>query len=162
MNSTNEFQILRESLENVDTESMDLVLPSSGVVVNLESEKEVATAYRDLRELKTQIAQAERVLKEALIERSRILATKTLYIDGVGKVELRGDTRVEYNAQEIEDGLRALACPEEVIRELVVETVSYKVDGNRARRAASANPDYAKVIENAKTVIDVLPSILIT
>lgn len=146
----------------LESESTAIVLPASGVLVNLESEKEVAIAYRDLRELKIAIAQAERRLKEALVERSQVLATKTFHIEGVGKVELRGDSRVEYDAKEVEDGLRALGCPEEVIREIVVETITYKVDGNRARRAASANPDYARVIESAKTVVETLPSVLIS
>lgn len=141
---------------------MDIVLPVSGVLVNLEDEREVAIAYRELRELKNQINQAERRLREALAERSHVLATKTFYIDGVGKVELRGDTKVEYDAKEIEDGLRELGCPEDVIREIVIETVTYKVDGNRARRAAGANPEYARVIENARTVVETLPSVLIS
>jgi hypothetical protein len=145
-----------------ESDSTAIVLPASGVLVNLESEKEVAIAFRDLRELKTAISQAERRLKEALLERSHVLATKTFHIEGVGKVELRGSERVEYDAKEVEDGLRALGCPEEVIREIVVETVTYKVDGNRARRAAAANPEYARVIENARTVVETLPSVLIT
>lgn len=139
-----------------------LVLPQSGVVVDLSSEREVVLAYRDLRDLKTAIAQAERMLKEALQHQASLRGTKTFYIDGVGKVELRGDQRVEYDAKEVEEGLRELGCPEDIIREIVVETITYKVDGNRARRAIAANPDYARVLENARRITEVLPSVLIT
>lgn len=140
----------------------ELVLPQTGVLVNLEDEREVAVAYRDLNRLKLQIQEAERVLRQALAARSAVLATKTLYIEGVGKVELRGNTVIEYDPKEIEDGLRALGCPEETIREIVVETISYKVDGNRARRAASANPEYARVIEGARRVVEKIPTISIS
>jgi hypothetical protein len=139
----------------------NLVLPESGVVVDLEDEREVTLAYRDLRNLKDAVLQAERRLKEAFKEIAAVKGTKTFYIDGLGKVELRGGERVEYDAKEVEEGLRALGCPEDILREIVVETVTYKVDGNRARRAASANPEYARVIENARTTVETLPSVSI-
>lgn len=140
----------------------ELVLPYSREIIDLTSEHDVTRAYKELRDLKNAVLDADRRLREALREVSATRGTKTFYVDGVGKVELRGDTRTEYDAQEVEDGLRALGCPEDIIREIVVETITYKVDGNRARRAASANPEYAKVIENAKTTVETLPSVLIT
>lgn len=140
-----------------------LVLPYSGVVVNLESESEIALAYRDLKALKDQVLDAERVLREAMRYRSEVLATKTFHIDGVGKVELKGGQRVEWpDPQALEEDLRAVSCPEEVIREIVVEQVTWKVDGNRARRAGSANPAYAEVIERHKKITEPLPSVHIT
>lgn len=140
----------------------DLVVRPLGLVVDLDDERQVTIAYRDLRELKEAVLDAERRLKEALKEASLRLGTKTFYLDGVGKVELRGGERVEYDAKEVEDGLRDLGCPEDVIREIVIEQVTWKVDGNRARRAASANPDYARVIEGARRTVETLPSVLIT
>jgi hypothetical protein len=139
------------------------LMPATGVVVNLEDEREIAIAYRDLRKLKDQVLETERVLREAMRYRSEVLATKTFHIEGVGKVELRGSTRVDWpDPQALEEDLRGVGCPEDVIREIVVETVSWKVDGNRARRAAGANPAYAEVIEKHKRTIEPLPSVLIT
>lgn len=140
-----------------------LVLPASGVLVNLEDEREIAIAYRDLSELKAKVLEAERILREALRYRSEVLATKTFHIEGVGKVELKGGTRVNWpDPQALEDDLREVGCPEEVIREIVVEQVTWKVDGTRARRAAGANPEYAKVIERHKVVTEPLPSVHMT
>jgi hypothetical protein len=140
-----------------------LVLPASGVLVNLEDEREIAIAYRDLKKLKDQVLDAERVLREAMRYRSEILATKTFHIDGVGKVELKGTTRVDYpDPQALEEELREAGCPEEVIREIVVEQVSWKVDGTRARRAAGANAAYAEIIERHKRTVEPLPSVHIT
>lgn len=142
---------------------MALVLPASGVIINLASETEISMAYRDLRKLKEQVIDAERVLREALRARSEVLATKTFHIDGVGKVELRGSTRVEWpDPQALENDLREVGCPEDVIREIVVEQITWKVDGNRARRAAGANPEYAAVIEKHRIVTEPLPSIHIS
>lgn len=138
-------------------------MPASGVLVNLRDEREIAIAYRDLKKLKEQVAEAERILREAMRERSEVLATKTFHIDGVGKVELKGSTRVDFpDPHALEEDLRGVGCPEDVIREIVVETVTWKVDGNRARRAAGANPAYAEVIERHKRTIEPLPSVLIT
>ena len=139
-----------------------LVLPQSGVLVDLADERQVTMAYQDIKSLKDAVMDADRRLREALKEISTVKGSKTFYIDGLGKVELRGGDRTEYDAMAVEEGLRELGCPEDVIREIVVETISYKVDGNRARRAASANPDYARVIEGARRTVETLPSVLVT
>ena len=142
---------------------MALVLPASGVLVNLADEREIAIAYRDLKKLKDQVAEAERILREAMRERSEVLATKTFHIEGVGKIELRGATRIDFpDPQALEEDLREAGCPEDVIREIVVEQVTWKVDGNRARRAAGANPAYAEIIERHKRTTEPLPSIHMT
>lgn len=147
----------------VEETSQALVLPQSGVLVNLQDEREIAIAWKDLRTLKDQVLEAERILKEAMRERSYVLATKTFHIEGVGKVELRGGTRVDWpDPLAVESDLRKVGCPEDVIREIVVEQITWKVDGNRARRAASANPTYAEVIEKHKRVTEPLPSVHIT
>ena len=139
------------------------IMPLTGVVVNLESEREIAIAYKDLRELKDKVLEAERLLKEALRYRSEALGTKTFHIEGVGKVELRGGSRVEWpDPQALEEELRGAGCPEDVIREIVVEQVTWKVDGNRARRAAGANPVYAEIIERHKKTVEPLPSVHMT
>ena len=136
------------------------LMPMTGVVVNLESEREIALAYRDLRELKEKVLETEKILREAMRYRSEALGTKTFHIEGVGKVELRGGTRVDWpDPQALEEELRGAGCPEEVIREIVVEQVSWKVDGSRARRASGANPVYAEIIEKHKRTIEPLPSV---
>lgn len=158
---------LYEEARDIDQAENDpgsaLVLPASGVVVNLESEREIALAYRDLTKLKNKVLEAERILREALRYRSEVLATKTFHIEGVGKVELRGGTRVDYpDPLALEEELREAGCPEEVIREIVVEQVTWKVDGTRARRAAGANPVYAEIIEKHKRTTEPLPSVHMT
>ena len=122
--------------------STALVLPGSGCSLTSRTRTEIAVAIRDVQKFKAQVAEADRRLREALAERASVLGTKTLYVDGVGKFELKGGQEVHYDAHAIEEGLRELGCPEEVIREVVVETITYKVDGRRAKSAAAANPEY--------------------
>lgn len=154
-------EVVGDPVEEPGTEIA--IMPLTGVVVNLESEREIAIAYKDLRELKDKVLEAERLLKEALRYRSEALGTKTFHIEGVGKVELRGGTRVDWpDPQALEEELREVGCPEDVIREIVVEQITWKVDGNRARRAAGANPVYAEVIEKHKRVTEPLPSVHMT
>lgn len=144
-------------------QSSALVLPASGILVNLEDEREIAVAYRDLKKLKDQVMDAERILRDAMRYRSEALGTKTFHLDGIGKVELRGGQRVDWpDPQALENDLREVGCPEDVIREIIVEQVTWKVDGNRARRAAAANPVYEKVIESHKVTTTPLPSVHIT
>lgn len=139
-----------------------LVIPTTGQLINLENERELAIAYRDVKNYRDELGRIDRILKDALAERKRILGTGTFYIEGVGKVEVKGEKITEYDPSIIEDGLRELDCPEEVIRQIVIEVVSYKVDGVRAKQAASANPAYAEVIERGKVVKEKLPSISIS
>lgn len=154
-------EVVGDPVEEPGTEIA--IMPLTGVMVNLESEREIAIAYKDLRELKDKVLEAERLLKEALRYRSEALGTKTFHIEGVGKVELRGGTRVDWpDPQALEEELREVGCPEDVIREIVVEQITWKVDGNRARRAAGANPVYAEVIEKHKRVTEPLPSVHMT
>lgn len=140
----------------------ELVLPQTGELINLEDERQVAIAYREIAELDRRIYEAKRRLREAMGERARVLGTKTLHIDGVGKVEVRGGETKSYDEQAIEQELRESGCPEEIIREIVVETVSWKVDAKRASRAARANPEYAEIIARHTRVEESLPSISIS
>lgn len=125
-----------------------LVVPGIGQVVNLEDERECALALSALRDFEQQVRDAKRALTEAIVERSRALGTKTIVLkDGV-KVEVRGGSETRYDAEGIEHELRALGAPEEMIREIVTEEVTYKVDARRAKQAAAANDEYAAVIES--------------
>jgi hypothetical protein len=142
--------------------STALVLPTTGELVDLTDEKQAAKAYHELQILKGKIAGAERTIKQALVERSRIMGTKTFRIAGVGKVEIKGGSETVYDAEALEASLRALGMPEERISEIVVETVSHKVNAAQAKQAAAANEDYAKAIESAKEVREKIPSVVIS
>lgn len=142
--------------------AQELVLVHTGEVVDLTDENQVALAYREVDQLDRQLMQAKVRLREALAERSKILGTKTFHVPEIGKVEVRGGQETRYDEQTLERELREAGCPEEIIREIIVETVSWKVDGRRASRAAKANPEYAEILERNTQVIEKLPSIVLS
>jgi len=143
-------------------QSTALVLPASGVVVDLSNEREVAIACRDIKDVMAEFRRVDRLLREAMREHKRLRGTGTFYIEGVGKIEVKGDKETEYDAKVVEAELKAVGCPEEIIREIVVQTVDWKVDAVRAKQAAAANDDYARAIENGKVVREKLPTVTVT
>lgn len=130
--------------------SEELAIPGTGQLVSLEDEVECAQALQALRDFEQQVREAKSALTAAIVDRSRILGTKTISLPDGYKVEIRGGPETKYDAAEIEENLRALGMPEQRIREIIVEEVSYKVSAREAKRAATANEEYAAVIEGAK------------
>lgn len=155
--------------EAAETESStDLVIAPAelqslaGLVVDLTSENQVAQALSEIQLLKAKLSHAERVLREAIAERSRVLGTKTFHVTGVGTVEIKGDKKVRWDAEKLQDLLRQAGADEALISEIVIEQVSYKVDARRAARAAKANTDYAQAIESCREEEPVLPTVSIS
>ena len=147
-----------------EEQSQALVIPGTGVVVNLENEREVAIAYRDLKEVRDELTRIDRVLREAFGDRKRLIGTGTFYIEGVGKVEVSKDKEVVWDELGLIEGLKDAGMPEESIKEIVKEksVVTYTVDARRANAAARANEKYAEVIERCKITQPRTPSISIT
>lgn len=134
--------------------SEELVVPGIGELVSLDDENQCANALSALRDFEYQVREAKSILSAALAERGRVLGTQTLTLKDGRKATIKGSTETHYDAELIEQGLRELGMPEERIREIIVETVQYKVVAGEAKRAAAANEEYANVIEGAKTVIE--------
>jgi len=129
------------------------LIPAVGTVVTLQNASEVARALSDVRDLESQLRDAKRVLTDALVEESRRRGSKTLEL-GRMSAESRGGVDDAAATEKLEQGLLSLGCPDDLLREIVKEEVSYKVDARRASRAATANPEYAAVIKAARTEIE--------
>lgn len=132
--------------------SEEIAIPGTGQLVSLENEVECAQALSAVRDFEQQLREAKAALTQAIVERSRVLGVKTIHLPNGQKAEIRGGPESSYDIEEIEKNLRALGMPEERITEIIVPTISYKLSVREAKRAASANEDYASVIENAKKV----------
>ena len=142
--------------------SEELVLPASGALVSLDNPDECAQALHDLRDLESRIKEAKAIITDAIVREAERQGTKTLTLADGTTASIRGGERTLYDAQAIEDGLRAAGAPEELIREVVIEHITYEVSGTRAKRAARANPAYAAVIEAGATTVDGRPSITLS
>jgi hypothetical protein len=139
----------------------ELVLPHTGELVDLNDELACGVALDELRRVQAQIGHAVRAVSEALAARAAVLGTKTIPLSGGRQATIGGGTKKVYDAQEIEKGLRALGMPEDRIRDIVVETVTWTVKAVEAKRAAAANPAYADVIESAVTEVETPVSVSI-
>ncbi len=132
----------------------EIALPHSGEMVDLTDEVACAVSLDELMRMEAAIRSAKRVLSEAIAARAAVLGTKTINLTGGRKAEVKGGPEKHYDAQEIERGLRELGMPEDRLREIVREEVTYTVRAVEAKRAAAANPEYAKVIERATTEVE--------
>ena len=129
----------------------EVLVPYSGEIVNLGDPPECLRLLAEIRDLEGKLRDVKGALTEALSQEFSRQGTKTLAIDGV-KAELRGGTEIVWDI-EILERLRDLGLPEERMDELVKAEVTYRVNTAVAKQLAAANPDYAAVIERAKTLI---------
>lgn len=134
--------------------SEELVVPGVGELVDLSNEVECVQALVAVRNFEQQLREAKAELTRAIVERASLLGTQTLTLPDGSKAVIKGGAETVYDAHEIEEGLRALGMPEERIREIIVEEISYKVSAKEAKRASAANEQYEAVIENAKETVD--------
>lgn len=139
--------------EKINSTSEELVVPGTGEVVSLENEIACIEALGSLRVFESQLREAKAVLTAAIIERSKILGTKTIHLPAGGKAEIRDGSEVEWDIETLEGELRDLGLPEDRISSLIKETVVRSVDGRVAKSVAAANEQYAACIESAKTIV---------
>jgi Arc/MetJ family transcription regulator len=118
------------------------------VLVDLEDEVAVAQGLVDLRNFESLVKEAKAILTDAFRARTQVLGTKTVHLPDGRVASLSAEKEIEYDAEAIEEALRALGMPEERIREIVEERVSYKVRAVEMKRAAGANPEYDRVMQD--------------
>lgn len=133
--------------------STELVLPEAlvdirtGELVPATPEKavELLAVARDMR---ARILDLVKDCEAVLLEESRRQGTKTLHLPE-GTAEISGGTALEWDIDELAK-LLAVGLPDERYGELVVTTVSQKVDARVAKQLEAANPAYAEIIERAR------------
>lgn len=136
----------------------DLVLPS-GELVALDDTAACVRALDELRDLESRIKELKGVLTDAIKAESTHWGGKTLTLPGGIQATIKNDNKVYWDAQLLESKLREAGMPEERIRQIVVEEVSWSVQAVEAKKAAAANPDYAACVEAARTVVAARPTI---
>lgn len=137
----------------------ELVLAHSGVLVRLNDVSEVASALKEVQEIQKRLQEAVRILKSAMSYHSGEAGAKTLYLEGIGKVELKNDTEIEWDIPGLERRLRRAGASDELIGEIIVTKIDYKVDAKRAKQAASANPKYARAVELSRRDVPKTPTV---
>jgi hypothetical protein len=128
------------------------VVPVTGEVIELGAPLQVALALETVRKAKRQLEEARGVLEDALRIESERQGTRTLHLGELDAV-VSGGEKVEYDVVELADELRAEGLPEERLGELIVATVTYRVDARVARSVAASNRRYAAALERCRRVL---------
>lgn len=135
----------------------DLVAPAAlldvrtGELVEATPDK-AAELLVAMRQFKAQILDAVKACEYVLLEESQRQGTKTLRLQNVAAV-VSGGSELDWDLDVLGE-LRAAGLPEERFNELVVATVTYRVNAAVAKQLAAANPIYASVIERARGTVE--------
>ena len=130
---------------------LSLVVPTTGEVVSSDDPAGCLRVLTEVRELEARLRELKAGLTDAIANECSRQGTKTLELNGY-KAELRGGSEIVWDVELLE-GLRDLGLPEERMSALITTEVTYRVNANEAKRIASVNPEYAEVIERAKSII---------
>jgi hypothetical protein len=146
--------------EIVVPEKRWVVLPHTGEVVPFEDPVACANAIEEIRNLEWKLREAKNELTRVFLEESERQGSKTMRWEGL-EVVLSASETPQWDVTELIK-LRDLGLPEGRYDALVKEEVTYKVSAAEAKRIAGANPEYAEVIERAKTMVPRNPSVKVS
>lgn len=127
--------------------SQELVIPTTGEIVDLTDAPACVSALDSIRDYESRIRELKAILTRAIIEEATRLGVRSIELPNGDRAEISAGMETVYDAQTIEAGLREAGMPEERIRDIIEETVSYKVSANEAKKAAKANPMYGAIID---------------
>jgi hypothetical protein len=106
-------------------------------------------ALQAIREMEGLLRDAKALATAVLVDEARRQGTKTLRVGG-RTVTVKESREIVWDMEQLEK-LRDLGLPESRWAELVTEVLSYKVSAQVAKELSGANPEYAEIIERART-----------
>lgn len=127
-----------------------LVLRETGEVFDLSQPAGCAQALAAIQHLTGVLHDARNVVVGELVEMRRQMGTST-FATTAGKVTLTSGEERVVDVEKLREGLVEAGAPEALIDEIIVPTVTHKVDLRRADRAASNNAGYAHALTEATT-----------
>ena len=137
-----------------------LTLPT-GEIVDLADADSCAKALAAVREIEAHVREVKGAIIEALSEEAKRRGENVIELSDGSRVQVKRNYEISWDTEKLENDLMALGMPEERIREIVVQEVTYSVKAVEANKAAKANPEYAKVIESARSETERRPTISI-
>ena len=133
-------------------ESPLLLVPGTGELIDPTDLEQCVNALAEVREFEQRLREFKLAVTDAVIDHHQRYG-KAIPLEDGRTVSLTAGEEVVYDAEQIELELREAGMPEQRIREVVVETVSYKVAAQQAKYAAAANPAYAEIIERHRQTV---------
>lgn len=129
-----------------------LPVPGTGEVIDLTDPASVAHGLDALRQHKRIVREIEDALTDKLRDERAVQGARELHYEGL-RVKFGTDSETVYDAEALEEGLRAAGMPEPRIEEIIQTTVERKVRAVEAKKAAAVNPAYAAAVDASKTVV---------
>lgn len=129
--------------------------------VDLNDAVACAVLLDDIRQLEAQLASAKGRLTQAIVERAKTDGVTAYDLPERYRATISKGTRNTIAGDVLEQRLREAGMPEDRIKAIVVETVSYSVDAKEAKKAAGVNEAYAKALAEATTTHEAQPSVTI-
>jgi hypothetical protein len=141
----------------------DLIRLPDGQLVDLTDMNQCAQALQDIRDLASFLTEAKGAIVDAVANHVVLRGDgKTIHLDNGMKLALTGGQQTLWDAQQLEAELREAGMPEDRIREIVVEEVSWTVRAAEANKAARVNDAYRVAVERARQVTEQRPSVTIS
>lgn len=149
---------------------MELALPDTGEMVSLENIARgkwvvpyddpltCALSFEQIRKIEQVLRDVKTEIKAALTFESERVGSKTLHLPGGVKVEIKTNNVVEWDYDRLRDLLDA-GLPESRYKDLVREKTEYSVSVRVADQLSRANPEYARIIELARTPLEAKHSV---
>lgn len=150
---------MSEQNEVVDR-GTEIVLRATGEVFDATTASGVAEALARIRQYEEMISDAKREVAAAALDLRRLFAAASFPTDW-GTLTVGSDEQTVYDHDVIEQHLRAAGAPEQLIRDVVVETVttSYRVDARKAQAASRMNLAYRDAIAAGTHTVPQRPSV---
>ena len=137
------------------------VAEGTGVDIDLSDPVACAVALDQVRTIEADFGQVKRVLTEAIVKHYRLTGERTIELPGGLKAEVKVGNRNLIDPDILEERLREAGMPQANIDALITTTQERKVAAQKAKAAATANPDYKAALEAASTTYQESPNVTI-
>lgn len=148
-----------EALQEVASQAL-VVLPS-GELVDLSDPASCAHALARVREMESQLSEVKGAIIDAFAAERERRGVDEIELPNGDVVKVKRNYAIQWDAEQLEEDLRAAGMPEERIREIVVEEVTLTVKAVEANKAAKRNLEYAEAIARARSEVERRPTVSI-
>ena len=138
---------IEQALAFADEQREVALAELGGLLIDLRDPASVADGLDQVREAKRKLDELRGLLELLLVAESQRLGSKTLDLEGGLHVEIRGGRSTAYDVETLAFALEEAGVPQERLEQAFTTEVVWKLDRRVLRSIASANDDYAKVIE---------------
>ena len=136
----------------------EVVLPS-GEIIDLSDPDACAKALVVVREQEQHLREVKSWITDVFAEEALRRGENVVPLSDGTSVTVKKNYETTWDAEQLEEDLRAAGMPEDRIAQIIVQEVTHTVKAVEANKAKKANPAYAEAIERARSQTDKKPTI---